>query len=100
MREMHHIVCIVFDRKNEEQKKKAHWLIKTLIDDCAKQGWGEYRTHLAVMDQIMDTYSFNDSIFRRFNESIKNAVDPNGIIAPGKSGVWPKQYNRDEWKLT
>jgi hypothetical protein len=99
MREMHHIVCIVFDRKNEEQKKKAHWLIKTLIQDCAKQGWGEYRTHLAVMDQIMDTYSFNDSIFRRFNEQIKNAVDPNGIIAPGKSGVWPKQYNREEWKL-
>lgn len=99
MREMHHIVCIVFDRKNEEQKKKAHWLIKTLIEDCAKRGWGEYRTHLAVMDQIMDTYSFNDSIFRKFNEQIKNAVDPNGIIAPGKSGVWPKQYNRDEWKL-
>lgn len=99
MREMHHIVCIVFDRKNEVQKKKAHWLIKTLIDDCAKRGWGEYRTHLAVMDQIMDTYSFNDSIFRKFNEQIKNAVDPNGIIAPGKSGVWPKQYNRDEWKL-
>jgi hypothetical protein len=92
-------VCIVFDRKNEEQKEKAHWLIKTLIQDCAKQGWGEYRTHLAVMDQIMDTYSFNDSIFRKFNEQIKNAVDPNGIIAPGKSGVWPKQYNRDEWKL-
>jgi hypothetical protein len=100
MREMHHIVCIVFDRKNEEQKKKAHWLIKTLIEDCAKQGWGEYRTHLAVMDQIMDTYSFNDSVFIRFNEQIKNAVDPNGIVAPGKSGVWPKQYKRDEWKLS
>tara|TARA_R110002003_G_scaffold3_15_gene82 strand:+ start:4943 stop:6133 length:1191 start_codon:yes stop_codon:yes gene_type:complete len=100
MREMHHIVCIVFDRKNEEQKKKAHWLIKTLIDDCAKEGWGEYRTHLAVMDQIMDTYNFNNNVFRRFNETIKNAVDPNGIIAPGKSGVWPKQYNREQWKLS
>ncbi|KAL6705435.1 hypothetical protein ACN47E_006700 [Coniothyrium glycines] len=99
MREMHHIVCIVFDRKNEEQKKKVHWLIRTLIDDCAKQGWGEYRTHLAVMDRIMDTYNFNNNIFRRFNEQIKNAVDPNGIIAPGKSGVWPKQYNRGQWKL-
>lgn len=99
MREVHHIVCIVFDRKNEEQKKKAHWLIKTLIDDFAKQGWGEHRTHLAVMDQIIDTYSFNNSISRRFNEQIKNAVDPNGIIAPGKSGIWPKQYQRSQWKL-
>jgi hypothetical protein len=94
-----HIVCIVFNRKSAEDKKKAHWLIKTLIDDCAAQGWGEYRTHLAVMDQIMGTYSWNNGIFKKFNEVIKNAIDPNGIIAPGKSGVWPKQYNQQEWKL-
>ncbi|RYO17125.1 Vanillyl-alcohol oxidase [Alternaria arborescens] len=99
MREMHHIVCIVFNREDDEQKKKVVWLIKTLIDDCAKQGWGEYRTHLAAMDQIMDTYSFNNNVFRRFNETIKNAVDPNGILAPGKSGIWPKQYDRRQWKL-
>ncbi|CAN9271590.1 unnamed protein product [Alternaria alternata] len=99
MREMHHVVCIVFNREDDEQKKKVVWLIKTLIDDCAKQGWGEYRTHLAAMDQIMDTYSFNNNVFRRFNETIKNAVDPNGILAPGKSGIWPKQYDRRQWKL-
>ncbi|KAI4666561.1 uncharacterized protein J4E79_002600 [Alternaria viburni] len=99
MREMHHIVCIVFNRKDEEQKKKVVWLFRTLIDDCAKQGWGEYRTHLAAMDQIMETYSFNNNVFRRFNETIKNAVDPNGILAPGKSGIWPKQYDRKQWKL-
>ncbi|KAI8943796.1 hypothetical protein NX059_001770 [Plenodomus lindquistii] len=99
MREMHHIVCIVFNRKDEAQKKKAVWLIKTLIEDCANEGWGEYRTHLAAMDQIMDTYSFNDHVFRRFNETIKNAVDPNGIMAPGKSGIWPKSYDREVWKI-
>lgn len=94
-----HIVCIVFNKKDHEQKKKAHWLIRTLIDDCAANGWGEYRTHLAVMDQIMGTYNWNQGIFLKFNEVIKNAVDPNGIIAPGKSGVWPRQYNKDEWVL-
>ncbi|KAL2202345.1 aryl-alcohol oxidase [Sarocladium strictum] len=99
LREMHHIVCIVFNKRDKEQKKKAHWLIKTLIDDCAARGWGEYRTHLAVMDQIMGTYSWNNNSFLKFNEIIKDAVDPNGIIAPGKSGVWPKQYNKDQWRL-
>ncbi|KAJ5203156.1 vanillyl-alcohol oxidase [Penicillium cf. viridicatum] len=99
MREMHHIVCIVFNKKDLEQKKKVQWLIRTLIDDCAANGWGEYRTHLAVMDQIMGTYNWNNSSFLKFNEVIKNAIDPNGIIAPGKSGVWPTKYSQVDWKL-
>ncbi|KAJ5350618.1 vanillyl-alcohol oxidase [Penicillium brevicompactum] len=99
MREMHHIVCIVFNKKDLTQKKKVQWLIRTLIEDCAANGWGEYRTHLAVMDQIMGTYNWNNGSFLKFNEILKNAVDPNGIIAPGKSGVWPKSYSQIAWKL-
>lgn len=99
MREMHHIVCIVFDRKDPHSKKKAHWLIKTLIADCAAYGWGEYRTHLALMDQIAETYNFNDNAQMKLNEKIKNALDPNGVLAPGKNGVWPKSYDKEAWRL-
>ncbi|KAH8652730.1 putative D-lactate dehydrogenase [Tricladium varicosporioides] len=97
MREMHHIVCIVFDREDVESKRKAHWLIRTLIQDCAEHGWGEYRTHLALMDQIANTYNFNNNAQMKLNETIKNALDPKGILAPGKNGIWPKSYDKEAW---
>ncbi|GME23093.1 FAD-linked oxidase [Neofusicoccum parvum] len=100
MREMHHIVCLVFDRTDAAQREKMHSLIRTLIDDCAAHGWGEYRTHLALMDQIADTYSWNDHSLLKLSEKLKDAIDPNGILAPGKNGVWPGTYNKAEWKLT
>ncbi|EXJ73483.1 vanillyl-alcohol oxidase [Cladophialophora psammophila CBS 110553] len=99
MREIHHIVCIVFDRKDPKQRRNAHELIRTLIDDAAKRGWGEYRTHLALMDQIAGTYNFNNNAQMKLNEAIKNALDPKGILAPGKNGIWPKSYDADAWKV-
>ncbi len=41
-------------------------------------------------DAVAEQYSFNDHALRRFNETIKDAVDPNGILAPGRGGIWPK----------
>ncbi|THW33515.1 FAD-linked oxidase-like protein [Aureobasidium pullulans] len=99
MREMHHIVCLVFDRKDPDSRRRAHKLIATLIDDGAKNGWGEYRTHLAYMDQIAATYNFNDNAQMKLNEKIKNALDPKGILAPGKNGVWPKTYDAESFKV-
>ena len=90
MREMHHIVCLVFNRDDEDSCRRAHQLISTLIDEAAKRGWGEYRTHLALMDQIAGTYNFNNNAQMKLNETIKNALDPKGILAPGKNGVWPQ----------
>jgi len=67
---------------------------KRLIKIAAEHGWGEYRTHTAFMDTVMDAYSFNNHALRRFHETIKDAVDPNGILSPGRCGVWPKHLRK------
>ena len=43
------------------------------------------------MDLIADQYDANDSALRRIVESIKDALDPHGILAPGKQGIWPSR---------
>ncbi len=32
----------------------------------------------------------------KLNETIKNALDPKGILAPGKNGIWPKVSPRSK----
>ena len=69
--------------------------LRALIADARANGYGEYRTHLDYMDTVADTYDFNDHALRRLNEKVKNALDPAGILAPGKSGVWPTAYAKE-----
>ncbi|HEY1774625.1 MAG TPA: hypothetical protein VGG41_00570 [Solirubrobacteraceae bacterium] len=41
------------------------------------------------MDVAADQYGFGEHAYRRFCETIKGAVDPNGILSPGRHGIWP-----------
>src|SRR3546814_4358055 len=47
-------------RADETMRKSAHDLFSLLVDEAAAAGFGEYRTHLAFMDQIAGTYRYND----------------------------------------
>lgn len=69
-------------------------LFRRLAQECGAKGWCEYRTPSAFQDLVMAQYSFNDNVLRRFHETIKDAIDPNGILAPGKAGIWPKDLRR------
>ena len=82
------INVIPFDTKNPEQVEKAYDVAKRMVARAGKMGYGEYRAHLSFMDLAADQFGFNDHALRRFNETIKDTLDPNGIIAPGKSGIW------------
>ena len=82
----------MYDRDDAAQVVKMRKLFDALIAETAKAGYAEYRTHLGWMDPVMETFDFNDHALRRFDEKVKSALDPNGIIAPGKQGVWPAAY--------
>jgi 4-cresol dehydrogenase (hydroxylating) flavoprotein subunit len=85
-----HITLIIFDTKNEPQARAAYDVARRLVRDAAKLGYGEYRAHLDFMDLAADQYSWGDHAYRRFCETLKDALDPQGILAPGKQGIWPR----------
>jgi (+)-pinoresinol hydroxylase len=73
-----------------EKNRKSREVFKRLVEAAAEHGWGEYRTHTAFMQTVSNVYSYNNHALWRFHETLKDAVDPNGILSPGKSGIWPK----------
>lgn len=98
-REMHFIVCLVYDRSSDSEKQRAIKMFRALIDECAAEGYGEYRTHILFADQVAQTYGWNDNALMKMNETIKDALDPNGILAPGRNGIWPKRFRGRGWEI-
>lgn len=45
-REMHTIVNIVYNRYDDDAKRRATSLMREMIREAAAEGYGEYRTHL------------------------------------------------------
>jgi hypothetical protein len=76
--------------RDVEVNKKNRVAFQKLIQVAAEHGWGEYRTPPAFQDAIMNTYSYNNHSLLRFHETVKDAVDPNGILSAGRYGIWPK----------
>ena len=89
-REMHNVVLMIYDKQSQIERDKAHATFLRLVKRAAAEGYGEYRTHIAFMDEVAATYDFNGGAMLRFNERLKDAVDPNGILSAGKSGIWPQ----------
>jgi 4-cresol dehydrogenase (hydroxylating) len=89
-RSLINIADITYDAQNEDQARRAYDTAKLLVTRAAEAGYGEYRAHLDTMDLAQAHYSFNDNAYLRFLEKIKDAVDPNGVLSPGKQGIWPR----------
>ncbi|HTR47241.1 MAG TPA: FAD-binding oxidoreductase [Verrucomicrobiae bacterium] len=79
-----------------ETNKKNRASFQRLVKIAAEHGWGEYRTAPAHQGAVAATYSFNNHALLRFHETLKDAVDPNGIISAGRYGIWPKHLRESK----
>jgi len=86
------LALVSFDRDDAGEAAHVAALFPQLIADASAAGYAPYRSHLAFMDLIADQYATNDSALRRTTERIKDALDPQGILSPGKQGIWPARY--------
>ncbi|KAF3807711.1 Vanillyl-alcohol oxidase [Colletotrichum gloeosporioides] len=69
-------------------KTRLHPLQMALMEHTRKLGYLEYRAHISFMDVTAAHQNFNGGAFGRFTTLLKDAIDPNGILSPGKQGVW------------
>lgn len=85
-------------RSNPETNMKTLEQYIELTQVCAENGWTEYRAPAPVHDQVTDIINnWNDGSLKRVHETIKDAIDPNGILSAGRYGIWP-EYLREERK--
>jgi len=90
------LVCLIMFpiNRDKERNAKIRRAFREWVHLAAARGWAEYRAPAAFQDLIADTYSFNNHALTRLRESIKDAVDPNGILSAGRYGVWPKHLRK------
>ena len=79
-------------RSDPAHNAMAHRAMKKVVAVAAEHGWGDYRAAPIYQDEVAATYSFNNHALRRFHEQLKDAIDPDGIIAPGRGGIWPRRF--------
>jgi 4-cresol dehydrogenase (hydroxylating) len=86
------LLMIMFDPRDEEERRRAYECSREIILAAASIGFGELKAHVEFMDLVADTYSAQDNGLNKTLQKIKDAVDPVGILAPGKSGIWPGNW--------
>jgi 4-cresol dehydrogenase (hydroxylating) len=83
---------LIYNRDDPDLTARTRALFGALVRDSAAAGYAEYRTHLSYMDDVAVCFNYNDHALWALNDALKDALDPNGILAPGKSGIWPRAY--------
>ncbi|MDX9687180.1 FAD-binding oxidoreductase [Halopseudomonas formosensis] len=83
-RDMHHVIDVLYDRTNEEETQRADACFAELLDEFEKEGYAVYRVNTRFQERVAQSYG---KAKRDLEHAIKRAVDPNNILAPGRSGI-------------
>lgn len=77
---MEGVVSLSFDRRDEAQRAKALECIREMESRYMEQGFPPYRVGINSMDLVVHE---GDTFWQTVRD-LKRALDPNGIIAPGR----------------
>ena len=83
-REVFNLMPLIYDRTSAERRQEVAACYRELTTEFGKAGYGIYRTSIGYMDQVAENHGLTNL---QVNRRIKQALDPNGILAPGKSGI-------------
>jgi len=83
-REGLNVMPMVFDRGDPDSTARHRACFEELIQAFGEAGYGFYRTGVGFMDQVARVHGETQM---DVNRRLKRALDPHGIIAPGKSGI-------------
>jgi hypothetical protein len=89
-----YVIAIELTVFTPAEGERCDQLYRNLVEDAVKQGYSEYRTHVDYMDIIAQHFNFNNGALRKYVRTLKDVFDPNGVISPGKSGIWNTSKGR------
>jgi 4-cresol dehydrogenase (hydroxylating) len=92
------ITMIYFDTTDSEQVKAGYQAAKKLVKEIGNLGYTEYRAHISLMDDVAEEFDFNNHALNKFYTTIKDAIDPKGILSPGSHGIWPSSLKENNKK--
>lgn len=85
------LMGVFFDRDNEEDTKRARAWYEHIYTLFEQDGYFPYRATTFAMPKMLEA----DHVLKSFLENVKNSIDPNHTLAPGKYGI----TNRNDTNL-